>query len=43
MVENRTEFFQFLVDLEPYFVKFDFEGRIKENNYLLGYKIGEKN
>lgn len=41
MVENRTGFFQFLTDLEPYLVKFDFEKRIKEKNYPPGCEIGE--
>lgn len=43
MVENRTKFLQFLEDLKPYLVKFDFERRIKEKIYLLGYKIEGKN
>lgn len=43
MVENRTEFLQFLVDLEPYSVEFNFEKRIKKKNYLLECEIGGKN
>ncbi len=43
MVENRIQFLQFLADLEPYLVEFDFEGKIKEKNYLPGCEIGEKN
>ena len=43
MVENRTEFLQFLADLEPYLVEFDFEGRIKEKNYPPGCEIGGTN
>ena len=43
MIENRTEFLQFLADLEPYLIEFDFEGRIKENNYPPGCEIGERN
>ena len=41
--ENPTEFLQFLADLEPYLVEFDFEGRIKEKNYPPGCEIGKKN
>ncbi len=43
MVENHTEFLQFLTDLESYLVEFDFEGRIKEKNYPPGCEIGGKN
>ena len=35
MVENHIKFFQFLTYLDPYFIRFDFEKRIKEKNYLL--------
>ncbi len=42
MVENRTESLQFLADLEPYLVEFDFEGKIKEKNYPSGYEIKER-
>ena len=43
MVENRTEFLQFLADLELYFIEFDIEKRIKEKNYQTRCEIVEKN
>ncbi len=43
MVENRIEFLEFLSDLEPYLVEFDFEGRIKEKNYPPGCEIRGRN
>lgn len=43
MVKNRTKFFQFLADLEPYLIEFDSEKKIKEKNYLQRVEIGETN
>ena len=34
MVENRIQFLQFLADLEPYLVEFDFKGKIKKREKL---------
>lgn len=39
MIENRTKFLQFLSDLEPYIVEFDYKKKIKEKNYLSGCEI----
>lgn len=42
MVENHIGFCQFLIDLDLYLIKFDYEKKIKEKNYSQRYEIWKK-